>query len=67
MERDDGIISAEDRAEGAVYLNLPSGEVCFAPPGKDRPTEFASKADGGTMLMGLKKTSAVPPKPPVTP
>lgn len=32
LERDDGIISAEDLAEGAVYLNLPSGEVCFAPP-----------------------------------
>ena len=32
LERDDGIISAEDIAEGAVYLNLPSGEVCFAPP-----------------------------------
>lgn len=31
LERDDGIISAEDRAEGAVYLNLPSGEICFAP------------------------------------
>jgi aminopeptidase len=32
LELDDGIISAEDIAEGAVYLNLPSGEVCFAPP-----------------------------------
>lgn len=32
LERDDGIISAEDIAAGAVYLNLPSGEVCFAPP-----------------------------------
>jgi aminopeptidase len=32
LERDDGIISAEDITEGAVYLNLPSGEVCFAPP-----------------------------------
>ena len=32
LERDDGIISADDIAGGAVYLNLPSGEVCFAPP-----------------------------------
>jgi aminopeptidase len=27
VERDDGVIGAE-----ALYLNLPSGEVCFAPP-----------------------------------
>lgn len=32
VERDDGIIDAEDIAVGAVFLNLPSGEVCFAPP-----------------------------------
>ncbi len=32
FECDDGIISPEDIVEGAVYLNLPSGEVCFAPP-----------------------------------
>ncbi|MBN9391947.1 MAG: aminopeptidase [Chloroflexi bacterium] len=32
LELDDGIISPEDVAGGAVYLNLPSGEVCFAPP-----------------------------------
>lgn len=32
LELDDGIISEEDVAGGAVYLNLPSGEVCFAPP-----------------------------------
>lgn len=32
LERDDGIISPDDVAGGAVYLNLPSGEVCFAPP-----------------------------------
>ncbi len=32
LERDDGIIGPEDRAEGSLYLNLPSGEVCFAPP-----------------------------------
>ena len=32
LECDDGIIGPQDRAEGALYLNLPSGEVCFAPP-----------------------------------
>ncbi|HEX2911327.1 MAG TPA: aminopeptidase [Chloroflexia bacterium] len=32
VERDDGIIGPDDLAEGALYLNLPSGEVCFAPP-----------------------------------
>ncbi len=31
MERDDGIISLEDLAAGQVFLNMPSGEVCFAP------------------------------------
>jgi aminopeptidase len=31
VECDDGIIGAEDLARGAVLLNLPSGEVCFAP------------------------------------
>ena len=32
LERDDGIIGPDDLAEDALYLNLPSGEVCFAPP-----------------------------------
>lgn len=32
LECDDGVIGPEDRAAGALYLNLPSGEVCFAPP-----------------------------------
>ncbi len=32
LERDDGVIGPDDLAEGALYLNLPSGEVCFAPP-----------------------------------
>ncbi len=32
LERDDGVIGPDDLAEGSPYLNLPSGEVCFAPP-----------------------------------
>lgn len=32
LELDDGVIGPEDMAAGALYLNLPSGEVCFAPP-----------------------------------
>ncbi len=31
IERDDGVIGPEDIAVGQVYLNMPSGEVCFAP------------------------------------
>ncbi len=32
IERDDGVIGPEDIAMGQLYLNMPSGEVCFAPP-----------------------------------
>jgi aminopeptidase len=32
LECDDGIISEQDIQAGALYLNMPSGEVCFAPP-----------------------------------
>jgi aminopeptidase len=32
VECDDGVIGEEDLARGAVLLNLPSGEVCYAPP-----------------------------------
>ncbi len=32
LELDDGVIGPEDLAAGSLYLNLPSGEVCFAPP-----------------------------------
>jgi aminopeptidase len=32
IECDDGVISDEDIEQGALYLNMPSGEVCFAPP-----------------------------------
>jgi len=31
IERDDGVIGPEDIAAGQLYLNMPSGEVCFAP------------------------------------
>jgi len=31
FECDDGIISEQDIQAGALYLNMPSGEVCFAP------------------------------------
>lgn len=30
-------------------------KVCFAPPGKDRPTEFASKAGSGNILQVWKR------------
>jgi aminopeptidase len=32
IECDDGVISERDMEEGAFFLNMPSGEVCFAPP-----------------------------------
>jgi aminopeptidase len=31
IERDDGVIGPEDVEKGQLYLNMPSGEVCFAP------------------------------------
>lgn len=31
IERDDGVIGPQDIALGQLYLNMPSGEVCFAP------------------------------------
>jgi len=40
---------------GIYELTEDTFKVCFAPPGKDRPTEFASKAGSGNRLIVMKR------------
>ncbi len=42
-------------AYGIYALNGGELKICFAKPGSDRPTEFASKADSETTLIVLKR------------
>jgi uncharacterized protein (TIGR03067 family) len=37
--------------QGIYELAADTYKVCFAPPGKDRPTEFSSKAGSGHLLQ----------------
>ena len=41
--------------QGIYKLYGDTYEVCFAPPGKDRPTEFSSKAGSGYLLQIWKR------------
>jgi len=41
--------------KGIYTLDSDTFKVCFAPPGKDRPTEFSTKAGGGLRLLVLKR------------
>jgi uncharacterized protein (TIGR03067 family) len=41
--------------QGIYKLHGDTYEVCFAPPGKDRPTEFSSKAGSGHLLQVWKR------------
>ena len=40
---------------GIYELTDDTFKVCFAPAGKDRPTEFASKAGSGARLIVMKR------------
>jgi uncharacterized protein (TIGR03067 family) len=40
---------------GIYELTDDAYKVCFAPPGQDRPTEFASKAGSGNRLIVMKR------------
>jgi len=49
-----------DTAKGEISLGIyeitaDDYKVCFAPPGKKRPTEFASKAGSGIILQVWKR------------
>jgi uncharacterized protein (TIGR03067 family) len=41
--------------QGIYKLRGDRYKVCFAPPGKDRPTEFSSKAGSGHLLQLWKR------------
>ena len=41
--------------QGIYELAADKYKVCFAPPGKDRPTEFSSKAGSGHLLQVWKR------------
>jgi uncharacterized protein (TIGR03067 family) len=41
--------------QGIYKLRGDTYKVCFAPPGKDRPTEFSSKAGSGHLLQVWKR------------
>jgi uncharacterized protein (TIGR03067 family) len=49
---------------GIYLLEGDTLKVCRAEPGKDRPTEFATKADSGLMSFVLQREKPVPPPPP---
>ena len=51
-------------APGIYTLEADSLKICEAPPGKDRPKEFVSKADSGHLLLVLKREKTEAPKPP---
>ena len=40
---------------GIYELSADMYKVCFAPPGKDRPTEFISKAGSGYRVIVMKR------------
>jgi uncharacterized protein (TIGR03067 family) len=47
--------ATEQTLLGIYELTDDTRKVCFAPPGKDRPTEFSSPAGSGHLLVVLKK------------
>jgi len=46
---------AGETLKGIYTLDSDTFKVCFAPPGKDRPTEFSTKAGTGFRLLELKR------------
>ncbi len=40
---------------GIYEINRDSRKLCFAPPGKDRPAEFASKSESGHILVVFER------------
>lgn len=50
--------NADDKGKvslGIYEINGDDYKVCFAPPGKERPTEFSSKAKSGHILQVWKR------------
>jgi uncharacterized protein (TIGR03067 family) len=48
---------AGETLKGIYTLDAENFKVCFAAPGKDRPTEFSSTAGGGHRLMAFKRSA----------
>ena len=53
-------VPTEGANAGQTYLGIyqiegDARKVCFAPPGKDRPTEFASKPGSGHILVAFER------------
>ncbi len=46
---------AGETLKGIYKLDKDTYEVCFAAPGKDRPTEFSSNSGGGHRLIIMKR------------
>jgi len=47
--------NAGETLKGIYTLDNDTFKVCFAPPGKERPTEFSTKTGGGSRLLVLKR------------
>jgi len=53
----------EGAGKGSQYLGIyelgkKSRKLCFAPPGKGRPTEFSSKPDSESVLVAFEREQA---------
>jgi uncharacterized protein (TIGR03067 family) len=47
--------SKDDTLKGIYELDGDTQRICWAAPGKPRPTEFEAKPDSGRMLQVLEK------------